>query len=400
MELDPVARDIVLRSIRQAIPSAWRAKCDELRSLGDVTLATYLQETGLELEDVYAGNRSWSALGRAAGLPTDAAGPREEALLRAVGRLLHVDDHERLGAYRSLAEQASPPDPSAFDDRGRRVTRMLIGSLTTLKTSAPLSEGLAELWHHPQVRRELLELLDLLPERVDHLHTPLEIGNVPLAVHARYTRAEILAAFDVGRGVKPPTWQTGVWWDETSQSDLFAFTLDKSAGSFSPNHPLPRLRDQPGTHSLGEPVRDISRQRHRTPLHQPGRTRNERGAVCAAEHRRSSILVPRPGDVRLTSRRTADRNHVAAASPPARRPLRRVRRRGRMRWSGCRSASSLCWCAARHEDGGAGLDHGAPRALVVVQDCGDGDRERPQHVPPGLDEQDDHGHERGRGHSA
>src|SRR5581483_900887 len=34
MELDPVARDIVLRSIRQAIPSEWRAKCDELKSLG------------------------------------------------------------------------------------------------------------------------------------------------------------------------------------------------------------------------------------------------------------------------------------------------------------------------------------------------------------------------------
>ena len=26
----------------------------------------------------------------------------------------------------------------------------------------------------------------------------------------------------------------GVWWDENSRSDLFAFTLDKSAGSFSP----------------------------------------------------------------------------------------------------------------------------------------------------------------------
>jgi hypothetical protein len=39
MELDPVARDIVLRSIRQAIPSEWRAKCHELRSLGDISLA-------------------------------------------------------------------------------------------------------------------------------------------------------------------------------------------------------------------------------------------------------------------------------------------------------------------------------------------------------------------------
>ena len=38
----------------------------------------------------------------------------------------------------------------------------------------------------------------------------------------------------VGKGAKPPTWQTGVWWDAESRSDLFAFTLDKSVGSFSP----------------------------------------------------------------------------------------------------------------------------------------------------------------------
>ncbi len=234
MELDPVARDIVLRSIKQAIPSEWRAKCDELRSLGDVTLATYLDETGLELEDVYGNNRSWSALRRAVGLRTDDAGPDEDALLRAVGRLLHVDDRERLDAYRSLVEQSSPPGPTSSSDRERRHARMLIGSLTTLKTSAPLAEGLAQLWAHPQVRRELIELLNLLPERVDHLHAPLDIADVPLAVHARYTRAEILAAFDVGSGVKPTTWQSGVWWDENSQTDLFAFTLDKSAGSFSP----------------------------------------------------------------------------------------------------------------------------------------------------------------------
>jgi hypothetical protein len=234
MELDPVAREIVLRSIRQAIPSDWRAKCDELRVLGDISLSTFLEETGLELEDVYSNNRSWSELRRTVGLPADEAGPEEEALLRAVGRLLHVDDLERLDAYRSLVARPTPPDAVAIGERERRFARMLIGSLTTLKTSASLAEGLAQLWNHPQVLRELLELLSILPQRIDHLHADVGVANVPLAIHARYTRSEILAAFDIGVGVKPSTWQSGVWWDENSQSDLFAFTLDKSAGSFSP----------------------------------------------------------------------------------------------------------------------------------------------------------------------
>ena len=39
LELDSVAQEIVLRSIREAIPSAWRERCAELRALGDVTLS-------------------------------------------------------------------------------------------------------------------------------------------------------------------------------------------------------------------------------------------------------------------------------------------------------------------------------------------------------------------------
>ncbi len=234
MELDPVARDIVLQSIRQAIPSDWKARREELRSLGDVSLAKYLEETGLELEDVYANNHSWSEMRREVGLPTFPSGPNEGPLLRAVGRLLHVDDQERLNAYKSFIEREDVPNEAALTDRERRFARMLVGSITTLKTSASLDQGLDELWNHPQVRAELRELLDILPERVDHLHTPVGIPNIPLAVHARYTRTEILAAFGSGAGVKPITWQSGVWWDENSRSDLFAFTLDKSAGSFSP----------------------------------------------------------------------------------------------------------------------------------------------------------------------
>jgi hypothetical protein len=199
--------------------------------MGDVTLATYLEETGLELEDVYANNRSWSGLRRAVGLPTREAGPAEEKLLRAVGRLLHVDDLERLNAYRSLVEPPAAPDLEALSERERRYARMLLSALSPQETAGSLSRGLTQLWRHPQVREELLELLALLPERVDHVNTPLGIANAPLAIHARYTRAEILGAFEVSAGL---TWQSGVWWEKKSATDLFAFTLDKSAGSFSP----------------------------------------------------------------------------------------------------------------------------------------------------------------------
>jgi superfamily II DNA or RNA helicase len=233
-DLDPVAREIVLANIRSAIPSTWRERCGELRSLGDVSLGEYLESSGLELEDVYAGGHSWSEMRREAGLATAPSGHAEDALLRAAGRLLHVDDDERLEGYPRLLQSHDPPLIEALSAREHRLLRMLVASLTDLKASATFADAVSQVWAHPQVRAELREILELLRERVPYLDHPLELPEVPLALHSRYTRAEILAAFGVGQGARPATWQTGVWWEPQSKTDLFAFTLDKSVGGFSP----------------------------------------------------------------------------------------------------------------------------------------------------------------------
>jgi hypothetical protein len=233
-DLDPVARDIVLKSIRDAIPSTWRERVAELRSLGDVGLGEYLESSGLELEDIYTGGHSWSAMRREAGLATATAGPNEAAILRAVGRLLHVDDDERLETYAEFLRLETPPAFAGLSPRRQRLFRMLVASLTSLSSSADFAEAVDEVWSYAQARAELLEVLDMLQERVPYLGYALGLPDVPLAQHCRYTRTEILTAFDIGMGAKPPTWQTGVWWDPQSETDLFAFTLDKSVGGFSP----------------------------------------------------------------------------------------------------------------------------------------------------------------------
>jgi hypothetical protein len=99
----------------------------------------------------------------------------------------------------------------------------------------PLEAGLALLWQHPQVRAELVELFEFLSGQIDHHHSPLRAhSDVPLQIHARYTRVEILAAFAPEARVKVPAWQTGVRWLSEAPSDLLAFTLDKTSGQFSP----------------------------------------------------------------------------------------------------------------------------------------------------------------------
>ena len=241
MELDRVASEIVLASIRGAIPSRWSAKVEELRGYAkgaaEVSLSDFLSETGIELEDIYAGGKSWSDLCQDAGLEVLPTGSNEEVLRRACARLLHVDDQARLDAYRRLLGSEEAPDPMVLSVVDRRRLRMIVASIVdkAVTKSSTLAEGCALVWGHPQVRREVLALLDALRERISHLPYALEShAEVPLTVHARYTRIEILAAFDIGEGAKVAPWQTGVYWAKHSKADLLAFTLDKTSGHFSP----------------------------------------------------------------------------------------------------------------------------------------------------------------------
>ncbi len=241
MELDAVASEIVLRSLREAVPSGWTARVAELRRLAagesSITLTRFLDESGLLVEDIYQGSRCWSDMRDEAGLGTHSRGTHEADFRKACGRLLHVDDMVRLDGFRLLVRAPKPPEIQSLTERERRLIRMLIGSLwgPRLPRDASLEDGIAQVWAHPQIRHELGELFDALAGRIDHVHQPLASHpSMPLQIHARYTRLEMLAAAGVGSAARVPAWQTGVQWIKEERADLLAFTLDKTSGQFSP----------------------------------------------------------------------------------------------------------------------------------------------------------------------
>lgn len=240
MQLDRVASDIVIESIKRAIPSRWAGKVEELRSMrtgtSDVTLAQYLERSGLDIEDVYESNHSWSELREAAGLPVAAAGPENDRLRRACGRMLHVDDLNRIDTYQQFLSGSSP-DLNALSTHDQRLLRMLVASIagSALERDTSLEAATRLLWAHPQIIGELREILGVLRQRVNHVHHSIaDKTEVPLRVHARYTRTEILSAFSIGDAAMPPEWREGVRFVRDDRVDLFVFTLDKTAGQFSP----------------------------------------------------------------------------------------------------------------------------------------------------------------------
>jgi hypothetical protein len=123
-------------------------------------------------------------------------------------------------------------------ERTRRLVHMLVASIAdqALTKEMTLQEAVDLVWSHPQVIAELAELFGLLDRRIDHVHQPLRTHpDAPLQVHARYSRIEILAGMGLAdQRARIAAWQSGVYEAKPANAELFAFTLDKSSGAFSP----------------------------------------------------------------------------------------------------------------------------------------------------------------------
>jgi len=236
MQLDRVAQRIVLDNIRDAVRGRWAELVQDLRDLGDVSLDDFLRLTERSPGDLYRADRGWTQLRRAAGLPTAQGGSDEVRLARALARMLHIDDQERLRAYGELLANPSPPATEELGDRERRLLTMLHFDLWTARErDLSLDEGLRRLWAEPATRAELRALIGVLDERAEVAPRPLRLHlPIPLWVHARYTRDEALAAVGSATAERPPTSREGVHFDKGSGCDLFLFTLRKSEREYSP----------------------------------------------------------------------------------------------------------------------------------------------------------------------
>src|SRR5262249_19159828 len=164
IELDPVAKQIVLDNLRRSLAVRRRDLTHELTRLGDISLSDFLAETGIELEEIYRTQMhgGWVGLRRDAGIEPTPPGPYERQLTKAISRILHVDDPGRLGQLRRIA---------AGDE-------LLSGRLTTmlqfaLWDTAPseFAQRLPQIPDDPSRCDEPRQALDLLHARL-HPITP------------------------------------------------------------------------------------------------------------------------------------------------------------------------------------------------------------------------------------
>ena len=241
LRLDRIAKETVLRNIRRSVQNARVRLADDLRHLGpDTRLAEFMRDAGVDLGDIYsppASGHSFTELRRRAGFVSGALPGESEGLLRAVGRLTHVDDTERLETWREILA-ADPADRTwNLRPRSRRLGLMLFALLGAGRQPVAAADQVFDgIRRSRELRREVTDLLEILADRIRTVAQPLDPrGKVPLASHATYTLREIVAAHgrtSASGALFAP--QGGVLWDEATRTDLLFVTLEKSDRDYSP----------------------------------------------------------------------------------------------------------------------------------------------------------------------
>jgi superfamily II DNA or RNA helicase len=222
IHLDRVAKQIVLDNVRTALKLPRKGLVSELRHAGDVTLPSFLTDTGIELEDLYRRKAwgGWSGLRREAGLDPS-TGIDDTALSAAIGRMLHIDDPDRLTGLRKIIDGATPTGRLAA-----MLKNLLWGQSSTLE------EGVAKLIANARRRDELRQIAGILGQRIHRVTKRVDpLGHVPLHVHARYSKDEACIAMGFP---DPSSFREGVKWLPDEGVDFFFVTLRKTEQHYSP----------------------------------------------------------------------------------------------------------------------------------------------------------------------
>lgn len=241
IELSKRTQEMVLTNIRQATLTTQRLlgmirQFPQHSSL-PLTLGNFLiHNPHIDLADLYK-RGCWTDLVQQAqdkSFPENVESSQLSMLRKAIhNRILTCDDHAYLKYLQQLCQNGFTPP----DDPGRHG---LMAHYDFWQKTGPesgfstLSESLGALNIDP-LRNELIDVLNWQISRIKHQQPMIAgLSIVPLRLHARYAREQILVAFGATTFERQPPAREGVFVIQTENIELLFVTLDKNEKQFSP----------------------------------------------------------------------------------------------------------------------------------------------------------------------
>lgn len=235
IRLERVAQQRVLENVRQTLSLRRPQMVNDLGQLGRAlgrapTIREAMDYLDATLDELLK-RGLWSRVLADAGTAEFAGASDEAQLAKGIRRLAHIDDPQQL--HFLLAFLADKPIDDPLAERRKTMFHMSLWGAIGVEMS--LDEADRRLRANPAALNDLRQILDY---RLHHTRTrPTELLpelSGPLALHASYTRDEILAGLGHWSFERRPDLREGKLHIPERKLDAFFVTLHKTEEAYSP----------------------------------------------------------------------------------------------------------------------------------------------------------------------
>ncbi len=233
--MEEKAREYILKNIHEAIYNARRIQSlikDMIAEGRKASLFDFLERHDIDIRELYKGNNSWVQHLQKIKQVAHSEDKKFSQLVRSSKRLLHINSINYLNWIQSFMQNKTAAEASGF-------SRMFYYDLWQKPLHnynfKSIKEALNYVRNQTVFKQEILDIVQWLKQKISQKTAEINLGyTLPLELHAKYSRDEILAAFGKHTVDKKYSSREGVLKIKEKNTELLFVTLDKSEGAFSP----------------------------------------------------------------------------------------------------------------------------------------------------------------------
>jgi len=201
-----------------------------------LTLKNFLEFNNMPIQSIYKSG-SWYRLCQLAGRFDEFDDINEKNIVSAISKKwLSTNSTSYFQFILKLARHSFNLDIQKFTVEENKMLLMLHYDVWYLAGGyEKLEESIKEIGKNPVLVKEIVEVMEILIDKIDFKELDIQLSyNQPLKLHSRYTRDQILAAFEISTFNKKSSNREGVAENKKLNTELLFVNLVKSEENFSP----------------------------------------------------------------------------------------------------------------------------------------------------------------------
>jgi superfamily II DNA or RNA helicase len=239
--LEKKAKDVIIENIKKAVNLNRNQLVTKINNFSHqstlaLTLANFCAFYQLELAQVYK-RSTWKKLCAQAGVIADFNEPYEKEIVRCIKRLMQGNS---ISYFRFIQKLIAKKFLLSNPNQEEQLFQLMFHYDVWMDTGPKLQlgsidESLTALLNCPVMVSELEEVISILINKVDFIEKEIELDyEMPLRMHSRYNRDEILAALQFHQFDKKSSNREGVALNKELNTEALFVSLKKSEKEYSP----------------------------------------------------------------------------------------------------------------------------------------------------------------------